>query len=266
MSEVLIRVLGPVDLLVGGDLVVIGSRQERMLLAALAISANHSTSADHLAQILWGDDPPPSRDNTLQTYISRLRSLLGIHRITSEDHSYQLTVFVDEMDALVFESVINQAASCSDDPDPCARLCRQALALWRGVPFGDLADLDPFRLEAIRLDELRQYAMELKLGCDIAAGREGLAIAALQAMVQESPYREGPWYLLISALTRTGRRVEALHACNELRGVLAEVGLELSREVAGLEEAILTDSPQAQPRLGTRYVPQPPPSKARGAV
>ena len=61
----------------------------------------------------------------------------------------------------------------------------------------------------------------------------------LEAAIEENPYRERLWHLLVQALARQGRRVEALRACAELRRLLVEVGLEPGVEVTRLEEQIL---------------------------
>ena len=58
-------------------------------------------------------------------------------------------------------------------------------------------------------------------------------------MVEEHPYNEKLWYLLIEALSRSGRRVDALRAVGRLSGLLAEVGLEPSAAIGDLEERIV---------------------------
>lgn len=241
-SFVMVRVLGPVDVLRVDGPRAVGGRLERTLLAALALSANHAVSSDQLAEIIWDGAPPPSRDNTLQTYVSRLRSLLGADTIRSEDHSYTLTVGRDQVDALVFEDLTTAITGSAADPVRRLDRCREALALWRGTPFGELADVDPFRLEAIRLDELRVVVVEERLTCEIALGRERTAVGAIEALAEEFPYRERIWHLLIGALALAGRRTEAIRAFHELRDRLADVGLEPIRQVRTLHESILDEA------------------------
>jgi DNA-binding SARP family transcriptional activator len=245
----MVRVLGPVDLVVQGDLVPVGGRHERLVLATLAVSANHWVTSDQLAQILWGDQPPSSRANTLQTYVSRLKHRLGGERICGEDHSYELHVAPDELDALVFEQKASEAEESLDQPNRCLELCRGALALWRGPPFGELGDEGPFQLEAIRLTELRLRVMEMQLESRLMTGQPDLAIGALEALVHEYPYRERMWYLLMYGLAITGRRVEALRSCASLRQLLAEVGLQPSSDIRELEEEILTEDPRVRSKL-----------------
>ena len=243
LDDQIIRVLGPIDVLTPSGPVAVGGRQARAVLGALAIGAKHAVSVDHLHDVLWDDHPPASADNTLQSYVSHLRGLLGGAAIVSVDHSYELNVGVDDIDALVFERLVADAIESRDDPERCQRICRQALALWRGRPFGDLGDDEGFRVEAYRLDELRLLAMELALEADLMMGNDELVVGELESAVEEHPYRERLWYLLITALARCGRRVEALRACERLRLELAEVGLGPTDELTSLERDILAGNP-----------------------
>lgn len=245
----MVRVLGPIDLMTKASVVVPKGRIGRKLLGALAISVNHAVSFDRLAEIIWRESPPPSVENTLQTYIFRLREDLGHERIIGEDHSYALQLNPDQLDALAFERLASRAADSREDPGRCVAVCREAMSLWRGVPFGEFADEDPFRLEAMRLDELRLYVMELQLAAELELGREEMVVGTLEALVEDHPYRERLWYLLIEALALCGRRVEALRAFHSLRAILARVGLEPSAEIRNLEEEIVSEDPRLRPRL-----------------
>lgn len=239
----MIRVLGPVDVVTPDGPRSVGGHHARAVLAALAVGAGHAVSIDVLAQTLWGDDPPPSADNTLQSYISDLRRLLGTDAVVRVDHSYELEIDASAIDAVRFETLLGAAVAARDDPPTCARLCREALALWRGRPFGDLADDEAFHLEAYRLDELRLATMELSLEAELALGHHELVLGELEVAIEEHPYRERLWHLLIETLASHGRRVEALRACQRLRSVLAEVGLEAGDDLVALEQRILEGHP-----------------------
>lgn len=239
----MIRVLGPIDLLTSAGPVAVGGRQARALLGVLAIGAQHAVSIDHLYDVLWGDHPPVSAYNTLQSYVSHLRGLLGGDAIVTVDHSYELNAGIDDIDALVFERLVTEAIDTRGEPDQCQQICRRALGLWRGRPFGDLGDDEGFRVEAYRLDELRLLSMELALEADLRMGHDELVVGELESAVEEHPYRERLWYLLITALARCGRRVEALRACERLRAELAEVGLGPTDELTSLERDILAGNP-----------------------
>jgi DNA-binding SARP family transcriptional activator len=234
-----IRVLGPIDLVTGDEAVMIRSRNIRAVLGALVMSARHAVTVDRLAHAVWGDNPPPSVDSSVHSYISRLRHLVGADAVMNVDHSYVLIVEPDAIDAIRFERLLLSAMERRSEPAECLALCRNALRLWRGSAYGELGDEDPFRLEAMRLEELRMATMELSLECELELGRHELVMAELESLVEEYPYRERLWHLLITALLRDGRRVEAMRHCSRLREVLAEIGLEATNVVAELEAKIV---------------------------
>jgi DNA-binding SARP family transcriptional activator len=236
------RILGPIDLVTEAGPISIGGHHQRALLGALVMSAGHAVPIDHLGFVLWGDDPPRSADNTLGSYVSGIRQIVGADVIVRTDHSYVLDLGVADVDALEFERLIRRADAARSEPAECWELCRSALRLWRGRPFGELADEEPFVAEAIRLDELRLAAMELSMTADLALGRHELVVGELETAVKEYPYRERLWYLLIEALALGDRRVEALRAGAELRGILAEAGIDVDDGIRELESRILAGS------------------------
>ncbi len=69
-----IGVLGP--LRVDDGAVRLGSR-DRVVLAALAMSAGKVLSADQLADAVWHERPPASWNKNLQGCVVRLRKALG---------------------------------------------------------------------------------------------------------------------------------------------------------------------------------------------
>lgn len=248
-QRLLIRVLGPVDVQTADGVRPIGSRNERALLAGMVLAAGRSVPISLLAQAVWGEQPPGAADASIHTYVSRLRHLVGHETIELTDHSYRLVVGRDDVDATRFEDLVDAASRSRDDPVRCADLCRTALGLWRGVPFGDLGDDETFRLEGFRLEQLRLIVMELALGAEIELGHHEIAAAELESAVEEHPYRERLWYLLADALRRDGRRIEALRACNRLRVVLADAGLEPGPELVELERRIAEPGPDPSMRV-----------------
>jgi len=246
----LIRVLGPIDLMTAAGVRSVGSSMNRRLLGALVIGAGRAVSIERLKWALWGDRHPTSADSSIQTYVSRLRHLLGAETILRIDHSYRLDVERDQIDAIRFEDLVERATELGDDPALQRTICREALALWRGDPFGDLVDDEPFRLEAKRLDGLRVSVMELELESELALGHSEIVASELESAIEEYPYRERLWYLLIEALLRDGRRVKALRVGQELRKQLALVGLEPGHELLELEARILDGASGDPDRLG----------------
>jgi len=237
--NLVVRVLGPIDVVTPTGCTAVGGRQARALLGALVIGVGHAVPMGHLDEALWCGHPPDSADNTLQSYVSHLRQILGAETILRTNHSYELDLSAENIDALAFESLLSRADQARQEPETCRSLCRDALNLWRGRPFGDLAEDEAFKLETYRLEELRLATMELSFEADLALGHHNLIVGELEAAVEENPYREQLWYYLIEALAEGNRRVEALRACARLRRVLGEVGVHASDKLSALEQRIV---------------------------
>ena len=247
MTKPMIRVLGPIDVVTPDGVQSVGGHRPRAVLGALVVAAGHAVGIDHLADVVWGETPPASAANTLQSYVSDLRHVLGHDAIRTIDHSYELDLDVVDIDVLDFQRTLRLADIAEDDPAERWRLCRDALGYWRGRPFGDLSDEPAFTLESYRLDELRMAAVELSLEADLELGHHELVVGELESAVEEAPYRERLWLLLVKALALDDRRVEALRACSRLRRILGEVGLEVGEEIAAIERSILDGAPLGAP-------------------
>ena len=102
------------------------------------IPAGHRVRTDALVDAVWGDDPPATATKTVQKYISHLRAVLGDDVIVSRPDGYELVA--EHVDSRQFERLVEQASACPDT-SVAARLLEEALALWRGEPYGDLPEL-----------------------------------------------------------------------------------------------------------------------------
>ena len=250
IAEPRVLVLGPVEIEREGETRSVGGPCARSLLAALVISLGHTVSDDRLMYAMWGDEPPATARAALQSHISRLRKVLGAERVQRHGSCYLLDLDPAAVDACTFERQYREAAdAAASDPDRSLNLCRQALDLWRGPPFGELADQEFARPEAVRLEELRIDAMELFLEATVVTRRPELAVPALRASVADHPYRERLWFLLMTALSREGRRVEALRAFQDAKIVLGEAGLEPAIDLRELEQEIYEESEDVRSRF-----------------
>jgi hypothetical protein len=75
------RILGPLELADNGQPVPLGRGKQKALLALLLLHANEVVPAERLIDELWGESPPPTVDNALQNYVSRLRKRVGSERL-----------------------------------------------------------------------------------------------------------------------------------------------------------------------------------------
>jgi DNA-binding SARP family transcriptional activator len=245
-----IRILGPVELAVDGSPVHIGGDRPLTLLAALAIDIGHAVPVDRLILDVWDDDLPDAAEADLQSHISKIRSAIGACHLTAGDHSYTLDLDPEAVDAVRFERLTLEAERLlPDDPQAALDACIAGMRLWRGAPFGSLAELPFLQPAANRLLELRSAVIEIRLEADLALGRHVRAIPMLETLVGEYPYRERIWFLLADALARDGRRVEALRSLRRLERELGEVGLSPSRELRELEQQIIDEVPPHVARL-----------------
>ena len=120
----------------------------------------------------------------------------------------------------------------------------EALRLWRGEPFRELADLDlaQAEIERLRLDRLDM--MEERWEAALALGRHTQITGELAAFASEHGERDRAVRQYAIALHRSGRTTEALEVVRKHRRVLIEeFGLDPSAEIAELERALLDDDP-----------------------
>jgi predicted ATPase/DNA-binding SARP family transcriptional activator len=239
-------VLGPLTVRVDGRPVVIGSRKQRVLLAALLVEPGSTLATGALAEVLWDGTPPASADVTLRSLVSRLRRALdpAAGRLVLRPGGYALDVDPAEVDAARFLDLLARGRA-----EAAATVLREALALWRGPPFAELAGTDLAAAAAARLDEARTAAVEDLAAAELAAGNPAGALELLGRHVTEHPLRERGWELRIRALYRLGRQADALAAYREVRELLrTELGVEPNPALRALQRQVLQQDAALDPR------------------
>ena len=239
------RILGPLEISAGDGAIKLGGKKQRVVIAHLILRANRPVPVDLLIDGLWGEEPPETAKNTLQTYVYRLRQVLGEDRISSEVGGYVLRADAAEIDAARFEALVKAGkAELTSDPSKAAAALSEALALWRGAPLADLSNEPSLRGEIARLEELHLSATEHRIAAEIEMGGHSTVVSELDDLTARYPLRERMWANLMLALYRLGRQAEALAAFQRARQVLAdELGTEPSRELQRLNEQILRRDP-----------------------
>ena len=125
----LIRLLGPVDVLADDGPREVRGLRRKAVLAALALHGGEVVSAGRLAEVVWGEDAPPTVVNTLQTHVSYLRTVLGSkNAIRARRPGYLLDLGGDSSDLQVAERLLREGTSPAD-PAQGVRHLRAALAL-----------------------------------------------------------------------------------------------------------------------------------------
>ena len=252
------RILGPLEVLGDDGPLKLGGPKQRAVLAHLIVRPKRVVPAGLLIDELWGEEPPDSARNTLQTYVYRLRKLLGDARIEAGSGGYLLHAEPDEIDAGRFEALVSRAKALSSDPPAALVALDEGLALWRGDALADLGDEPSLRGETARLEELRLSAIEHRISAELATGSHTTVVAELEALTARYPLRERLWAHLMLALYRGGRQAEALDTYDRARQVLAsELGSDPSAELQHLHEQILVQDPELREPIAPAVVGTP---------
>jgi DNA-binding SARP family transcriptional activator/tetratricopeptide (TPR) repeat protein len=267
-DEVQFNVLGPVEARDDDRVVDLGTPRQRYVLGALLTEANQVIPPDELAARVWGEGPPLRAIPTLQSYLSRLRSLLStpggceIHR-----RSGGYTIQVDEQTVDLFRFRRFSANARDTDDDTAAALLAEALGLWRGPV---LAGLDtPWAVRAREAVHAEKLTAELDYyDVQLRRGEHAAVLAELTMRADEHPRDERLARQLLLALYRSGRQADALQRYEEVRLRLAdELGADPGPELQQLHQQMLTAAPAlgavGRPRGSgvpvPRQLPAPPP-------
>jgi DNA-binding SARP family transcriptional activator/ABC-type glycerol-3-phosphate transport system substrate-binding protein len=261
------RILGSVDVIEDGRRLRVASGHQLALLAFFLIHANRVVSAERIIDELWGDEAPESGSKSVAFHVSKLRDALEPGRprgkpngvLATEPAGYVLRVAPDDIDAVRFERLVLEGRGLlADDPETARARLEDALSLWRGEPYADLADEPVVQPEIRRLQELHLHAVEDRLEADLALGRHANVIDELEALVTEHPLRERVRGQLMVAFYRAGRQAEALRTYGVGRQVLAdELGIDPGPELQQLEGWILRQDPRLDPPGRRRAVRNP---------
>jgi DNA-binding SARP family transcriptional activator len=254
------RILGPLEVVEDGNPVALGTLKERLVLAVLLLHANEFVSRERLIDDLWGEAPPPTAQEAVYVYVSKVRKTLSAadaDPISTSTGGYRLHVDPDRLDASRMQVLVAEARECvaQGELKTAAEHLREALSLWRGPTLAGLQLESRGRDEVAVLDELRLAALMDRIDCDLALGRHELALGELSVLVHEHPLRERLRAQQMLALYRADRQAEALEAYADARSTLVgDLGIEPSEALQRLQQAILRHDPSLETPTGTAAV------------
>ncbi|WP_220507466.1 AfsR/SARP family transcriptional regulator [Amycolatopsis dendrobii] len=250
------RLLGPVGVTVDDRAIELGHPQLRCMAAVLLIEANQTVAMDELIDRVWPDGALPRQPRrAVQHNIPLLRRALAPVpevALTRDGCGYRLSVEPDAIDLHRFHALLAQArAAQHHNPDEAdtraAAALEQALSLWQGKPFSDLAAAaDIPWLCALRAAlTARQRTARLDLtDIRLRQGKHAELLAELAAGTASHPFDERLAGQYLLALYRSRRQAEALQHYHRLQRVLAdELGTDPSRPLRRLHEQILAADP-----------------------
>lgn len=248
-------VLGPLEVTNSAGAVRLRGPRQRVLLCALLSAVNDVVSVDRLIYWLWPTRPPASAAGTIQEQISRLRRALEPDRTPWSDSQllirrppgYLLRASTEQVDALSFEALVDRGQTALERgrPAEAAQLLQQALRLWRGRAFADVALLDAAQEAIARLEGSRLSATALRIDAELALGRHVALVPELEALVRAYPFDERLAGQLMIALYRCGRQAHALAVYQRLCEILGEeLAIEPAPASQRLQAAILAHDPE----------------------
>ncbi len=237
--------LGPLVVRDGTRQVPVSAPQQRVLLAALLLSAGRVVSLDDLAEMLWEGQPPSGARGALHSGVQRLRSTLGprgADLIETRPPGYLIRLDDSQLDVREFSVLAarGHAAAEAGTWALAADLLREALGWWRGEPLADVPSRLLHDREVPPIEDQRLQALVARIDCDLHLGRHGEVVAELRQLVRAHPLQEQFHAQLMLGLYRNGRQAEALAAYQDVRRVLAdELGLDPGPELRLMHQRIL---------------------------
>jgi DNA-binding SARP family transcriptional activator len=252
-------ILGPLEVAGASGQLSLPRPKQRAILALLLLDANRVVSVDRLTDKLYGGDPPLTAVAQVHRQISELRKTLGEGApVETVPPGYILRVLPEDYDLFRFERLRADAgeATAAGRLAVALDLLRQALALWRGAPLADVAE--PFaRTAALRLEEIRLGVLEERIRAELVLGRHAAVVEELAQLSDAHPLRERLHEMLMIALYRGGRQIEALDVYRRVRARLTEeFGVEPTPALRDLERAVLAHDATLdvrQPRIPTDH-------------
>lgn len=226
----------------GSNMTPLTRTSRRRLLSILLLNIERRLTTDHLIERFWAARPPATAKAALHTHVSALRQRLPDRSIITEGDGYRLELGSAQLDSSEFTGLVRRATSSARGRRwrPALEAAEEAIVLWRGEPFEELADDEFAQPEIRRLNELWVGALETRAEALIRLGRPGEALPDLEWTVRQFPLRESFSALLARARQQTGSHADALRSLRQTERALADLGLEPSPALRTLEQQILT--------------------------
>jgi len=259
-SGIVLRLLGPVEVLVHDTWSTPRKPQQRLVLAMLALRAGQVVPVDELIDAVWEEEPPRSARGSLQVLMTRLRQTLARVpgcQLERYGDGYRLQIEPRQADVHQFRALAKAGRAAADGQAALAPF-DLALALWRGPALADVRGTA--RVEAIRstLAEEHLGAASDRIGSLLDCGLEREAAAELPALLARNPLAERLAGMLMVALHRCGQRGDALQVFRDIRARLrGELGVEPGPELQGLHRQILAGAADLAAPAGDGRPPDP---------
>lgn len=248
-----VQVLGQVRAWHGADEIPLGPPGRRAVLGLLVLAGDRPVTRAELVDALWGDAPPTSSANVVQSHVMHLRRVLEparsarspSRRIRTVGDGYRLVTDDATVDLTRFRELVAAADRAEQDQRraEAAQLLGDALALWRGPALADVPALAQHRwVEGVGLDRRRVLARHVD--AMVAAGRAAGVVSAAVADAAENPLDESAQARLVRVYRSMGQRGQALDVYHRARRRLAdELGVAPGPELGTALSDLLREEP-----------------------
>jgi predicted ATPase/DNA-binding SARP family transcriptional activator len=254
-----VRDLGAVAVAVDADERPVAGLRATAMLALLTINVNLRVSVDALMDAAWGEHITPGAASSLDSHIWRLRQLLEPGRtprqpstvLINDAGGYRLVAGTHSVDSLLFSELAGEVRDLLAAGHASAAVARadKALALWRGRPYGPLAERAWAQPAVARLDELHGQVEARRIEALVEAGALDQALSDVEPLIAAMPFREPLRAQQMLALYCSGRGEQALQCYREThRLFMQEVGTEPGAELRALHRRILDNDAELGPR------------------
>ncbi|MGW4810688.1 BTAD domain-containing putative transcriptional regulator [Kitasatospora cineracea] len=248
-----IHLLGTIGLAVDGTPLTIRSHKVRILLAGLALDLGKPLSPAVLADRIWDGEPPVSATSTLQSYVSRLRTVLreaaagaparpGTRiEIVSQAGTYALQARPEQVDWHHFRTLAGRARTLAEagQDHRAWTLLREAEDVWQGEPLAGLPG-EWAQSTRVLLADRKLAATLTRIEIELRLGRFADVVAELIALAADHPWNERVSALLMTALYGCDRLAEALSVYRDVRRRLREdLGTGPAESLNRLNEQLL---------------------------
>ncbi len=234
----------------------LGGRQGRLLFAYLVAERSRPVPRDELAEALWGETPPATRDKALTVIASKLRGALadagldGRELLTAAFGCYRLDLpegtWVDLFAAASSAQDAEEALAAGElDQARAAAESAESLARRPFLPGEDGTWVVQKRRD---LADIRERALSVLADACLRSGAAREAAKWAEELIALSPFREAGYRRLMEAHVVAGNRAEALRVYEQCRQLLAEeLGAYPSPETDSIYRALL-EAPQTSVR------------------
>jgi len=241
-----IRLLGEVQLRIGGRAVPLGPRQRQQVFAMLALEVNRVLSLTSLVDRVWARRPPRTAQHAVEVHVSDLRRRIedggAAACLERRGAGYRLCADPQTVDVHQFRALVAYARTQTSDTDR-ADLLRQALRLWRGPALTGVVEESLREHLVADLEEARLHAVEDRAAALIRLRRHREVVEDLLPVVADHPLREHLAGQLAFGLHGIGQTVRALQLLRDTRRRLFdEFGVDPGMALRRVETAILQDN------------------------